>query len=159
MKLRNGVMRGSARGGRRVLRATAVAVGAAACLSACGGSATLSHTQLVAKAGADCRKADRAAAKLPAPARSYSSLNRYARGLAPIVSGLIEDLTALKPGQSDRSALQGYVGALRGGRQGLQLLASASSPAQVTQARTILASQPLSARAGALGAPACGAAP
>jgi hypothetical protein len=128
-------------------------------VGACGGSSTLSHSELVSKAASDCRKANQAAARLAAPGQSYSSLNNYARGLSPIVAGLIGNLTALKPGTADRGALQSYVGALRSGDQGLQLLAGASSPAQVTQARTILASHSLSARASTLGAPPCGAAP
>jgi hypothetical protein len=113
----------------------------------------------VSKADAACRKADQAAARLSAPAPSYASLNHYAHGLSPIVHTLIGDLTALKPAQADRAALRAYIGALRDGDQGLGVLAAASSSAQVTQARTILASQSLSARAGALGVAACGTAP
>jgi hypothetical protein len=135
------------------------AISAALLLSACGGSSTLSHSQLAAKAGAECRRANQAAARLTAPAQSYSSLNQYARGLSPIVHTLIGNLTALKAGGGDRATLTGYVGALRNGSQGLDLLATASTPAQVTQAHQVLASQPLRTRAGALGAPACGAAP
>jgi hypothetical protein len=144
-------------GPSRGLAATAAAVGVALALSACGGSGALSHSQLVSKAGADCRRATQAAAKLGAPGTSFSSLNTYARGLAPIVTNLIGDLNALKPAAADRSAVQSYVGALRGGDQGLQLLATASSPAEVTQARSILASQSLSGASSV--APACGASP
>lgn len=136
-----------------------VAAGLAVSVSACGGSGTLSHAQLLSKAAADCRKADVAAARLPAPSQSYSSLNQYARGLSPIVDTLIGSLTALKPAASDRGPLQGYVGALRGGDQGLRLLGSASSPAQVTQARSMIASQSLSAHASTLGVSDCGSAP
>ena len=134
-------------------------VGVSLLVSACGGSSALSHSQLSARAAADCRRANQAAAKLSAPVQSFSSVNAYARGLTPIVHTLIGDLTTLKPATADRAALQGYVGALRTGDQGLQLLAGASSPAQVTQARTLLASQSLPTRASALGAAACGAAP
>lgn len=148
-----------ATGRRRGTAVAALAAGAVLSLSACGGSSTLSHGQLVAKAAADCRKADAAAARLTTPSQSYSSVNQYARGLSPIVDRLIGNLTALKPAASDRAALRGYVGALRGGVQGLQLLSSASSPAQVNQARTIIASQSVRARATALGASACGVAP
>lgn len=128
-------------------------------VDACGGSGSLTHAQLLSRAAADCRRADQAASRLAAPTESYSSLNQYARGLSPIVSRLIGDLTALKPAAADRRALEGYVGALRGGKRGLELLASASSPPQVSQARSLLASQSLTARASALGVPECGAAP
>ncbi len=144
---------------RRNRTSLAAAVATALALAACGGSSTLSHAQLVSKASGDCHRADQAASRLAAPAGTYTSLNQYAHGLSPIVTGLIGDLTSLKPAAGDRTPLQSYVGALRSGNQGLELLASASSPAQVTQARTILASQSLSSRASALGAVACGAAP
>lgn len=146
-------------GWRRGTAVAALAAGVVLSVTACGGSSPLPHGQLVAKAAADCRKADAAAARLTTPSQSYSSVNRYARDLSPIVDRLIGNLTALKPAASDRAALRGYVGALRAGVQGLQLLSSASSPAQVNQARTIIASQSLKTRAAALGASACGAAP
>jgi hypothetical protein len=135
------------------------AISAVSLLSACGGSSPLSHSQLAAKASAECRKAGQAAARLTAPAQTYSSLNHYARDLSPIVPTLIGNLTALEAGGGDRVNLSSYVGALRTGNQGLDLLAGASTPAQVIQARGILASEPLGTRSGVLGAPACGAAP
>ena len=137
----------------------AAIVGGMLALAGCGGTSTLSHTQLAAKAGSACRTANETAAHLSAPAQTYASLNHYALGLSPIVHTLIGKLAALKARSADRAALQSYITALRSGDQGLGMLASASSAAQVTQARTVLASQSLSTRAGALGAPACGAAP
>jgi hypothetical protein len=144
---------------RGFVAVAAAAVVTAFAVGACGGSSTLSHAQLVSRASSDCRRANQAAAHLAAPSSSYSSLNQYARGLSPIVTGLIGNLNSLKPASADRTNLRSYVGALRSGDQGLQLLVSANSPAQVTQARTILASQPLTTRASALGAAACGEAP
>jgi hypothetical protein len=119
----------------------------------------MSHTELVTKAASECRTANQAASHLNAPGQSYNSLNTYAKSLSPIVQTLIGNLAALKPSDADRSALNGYVTALRNGDQGLKLLAGASSPAQVTQARTLLASQSIQSRATALGAAACGAEP
>lgn len=127
--------------------------------SGCGGSSSLSHGQLVTRLDAACRQANQAAARLPAPAHSYSALNSYARSLSPIVQRLIGKLTALTPGAADRHSLQSYVGVLRAGDHGLSLLAGASSPAQVTQARSLLSLPSLAGLAGTLGTPACAAAP
>jgi hypothetical protein len=132
---------------------------AALLVTACGGSSSLSHAQLVAKASAACRQASVTAARLPAPGNSYGALGGYARQLSPIVDGLITELGTLKPNANDRQPLQRYIGALRTGSRGLGLLTGASSPAQLTQATSLLSSQSIQALAGALGAPACAASP
>lgn len=130
---------------------------AALLVAACGGSSALSHAQLVTRANAACRHADQAAARLSAPGDSYVALARYAGQLSPIVRGLIDKLGALNANATDRTALDRYVGALRAGDRGLGLVASASSPAQLAQASSIVTSESLPAAAGTLGAPTCGA--
>lgn len=135
----------------------AIAVCPALMLAGCGGSSSLTHAQLINRAGAVCRQADAAAARLSAPGDSYRALSRYANQLSPIVQGLIDKLGAMKPNANDRPLLARYVNALRAGDRGLALEASASSAAQVTQASSLLISQSIPADASALGAPACGA--
>jgi hypothetical protein len=126
-------------------------------LAGCGGSSALSHAQLSARATAACSKAQVNARQLGAPASGYAGLNSYASRLTPIVTHLISSLDTLKANSSDKPALDRYVSALRAGDRGLGLLAGASSPAQVTQATSLLTSQSLPALAAPLGAPACGA--
>jgi hypothetical protein len=135
----------------------ALAICPAVMLTGCGGSSSLTHAELAGRAGAACRQADAAAARLSAPGDSYSALARYANQLSPIVQRLIAKLGAMKPNANDRPALARYVNALRAGDRGLALEGSAASAAQVTQAGSVLTSQSIPADASALGAPACGA--
>jgi hypothetical protein len=125
-------------------------------VAGCGGSKSLSHAQLTARATAACHKANASVARLGGPGTSYADLNRYASQASPIVSQLINTLEGLKANTADKPALEHYVSALQGGNRGLGLLAHASSPAQLTQAISLLDSQSISSLANALGAPACG---
>jgi hypothetical protein len=125
-------------------------------IAGCGSSSSLSHAQLAANATAACRQADGSAARLALPGVGYAGLKRYASQLSPIVDRLIDRLGALNANQSDKPMLERYVGALRTGDRGLALLARASSPAQVSQASSVVSSASIPALAGALGAPACG---
>lgn len=136
---------------------SAAGVAGAVLLAGCGGSSSLSHAQLAARATAACHKAVTSTARLAAPGPGYAGLNSYASRLSPIVTSLVDTLDSLKANSSDKPALERYVSALRAGDRGLTLLADASSPAQVTQATLLVSSQSMPALADALGAPACGA--
>ena len=125
-------------------------------LAGCGGSKSLSHTQLVTRATTACHQANASVARLGGPATGYAGLHAYAGEVSPIVGRLIQTLDGLKPNAADKPALARYVSALQAGNHGLALLARASSPAQLTQATSVLASQSISSLADALGAPACG---
>lgn len=132
---------------------------AAVLLAGCGGSSTLSHSELISKAGAACKEANSAAAGLTAPGNSYTDLARYAKQLSPIVQSLIGKLSALKAGTTDKPSLDAYVGALRTGERGLGLLATATSSAQATQATSLMTQQSLPQLASKLGVPACASSP
>jgi len=136
---------------------SAAGVAGAVLLAGCGGSSSLSHAQLDARATTACHKAVTSAARLATPGSGYAGLHSYASRLSPIVTGLVDALDNLKASAADKPALERYVSALRAGDRGLALLADASTPAQVTQATSLLSSQSLPALADALGAPACGA--
>ena len=121
-----------------------------------GGSKSLSHSQLAARATTACRQAAVSVARLDQPGAGYAALQKYANEVSPIVRQLINTLDGLKPSAADKPALERYVNALQSGERGLALLADASSPAQLTQAISLLASQSIPSLADALGAPACG---
>jgi hypothetical protein len=129
---------------------------AAVALAGCGGSSSLSHAKLDARANAACRQADEAAARLGEPGSGYAGLARYANRLSPIVQRLTSTLGALEANANDRPALDHYLRALRAGDHALVMLAGASSPAQLAQATSLLSSQSIPALADALGAPSCG---
>jgi hypothetical protein len=126
-------------------------------LAGCGGSKSLSHAQLTARATAACHQAYASVARLGGPGTGYADLKKYASQASPIVSRLINTLEGLKANTADKPALERYVSALQGGNRGLALLAHASTPAQLAQAITFLDSQSIPSLANALGASACGA--
>jgi hypothetical protein len=126
-------------------------------LAGCGGSNSLSHTELASRATTACRQADLSVARLAGPGAGYAGLNKYASQVSPIVSRLIDTLDGLKANATDEPALERYVSALKTGDRGLALLAGAASPAQLTQATSLLSSRSFPSLADALGAPACGA--
>jgi hypothetical protein len=126
-------------------------------LVGCGGSKSLSHAQLAARATAACHQANVSVARLGGPGAGYAGLRKYASRVSPIANRLTNTLDSLKASATDKPALQRYVSALRAGDRGLALLAGASSPAQLTQATSLLDSQSIPSLADALGAPACGA--
>jgi hypothetical protein len=128
----------------------------AALLAGCGGSGSLSHAQLAARATTACRQANASVARLGGPGSGYPALRKYAGQVSPIVSRLIHTLDGLKANRADKPALERYVNALQDGEHGLALLARASSPAQLSQATSLLDSESIPSLAGALGAPACG---
>ena len=125
-------------------------------LAGCGGSKSLSHAQLAARATTACRQAAVSVARLDQPGPGYTALQKYASEVSPIVARLINALDGLKANASDKPALERYVSALQSGERGLALLADASSPTQLTQATSLLDSQSIPSLADALGAPACG---
>lgn len=126
-------------------------------LAGCGGgSKSLSHAELAARATTACRQAAVSVARLDQPGPGYPALQKYATEVSPIVRQLISKLGGLKANAGDKPALERYVSALQSGERGLALLADASSPAQLTQATSLLASQSIPSLADALGAPACG---
>ncbi len=125
-------------------------------LAGCGGSKSLSHTQLVTRATTACRQANLSVAHLGGPGAGYAGLQKYASQVSPIVSRLIGTLRGLKASAGDKPALERYVNALEAGNRALALMAGASSPVQLTQASALLGSQSISSLANALGAPACG---
>lgn len=125
-------------------------------LAGCGGSNSLSHTQLAARATTACHQADASVLRLGGPGDGYAGLRKYAGQVSPIVSRLINTLEGLKANAADRPALERYVSALQSGNHGLALLGRASSPAQLAQAISLLDSQSIPSLAHALGAPACG---
>jgi hypothetical protein len=141
---------------RKLSRCWFLAAPAAAVLLVGCGSGSLSHPQLAARATAACNRAGDSASRLPAPGAGYAGLARYADRLTPIVDRLIGTLDTLHVNATDSPALHRYVSALRAGDRGLTLLEGASSPAQVTQASSLIDSQSIPAVADALGAPACG---
>lgn len=128
-------------------------------VAGCGGSSTLSHAKLLSEASAACQQANTAAARLPTPGDSYSALASYAHRLTPIVERLVDKLDGLKPSAADRPALDRYIAALRDGERSLTLLGSASSPAQVDQAVSLVTSRSIPRLAVDLGAAACGESP
>lgn len=141
---------------RKPIGSLAGAMLLAVLVASCGGSKSLSHAQLAARATAACRQANASVARLGGPASGYPALRKYAGQVSPIVGRLIHTLDGLKANATDKPVLERYVRALQDGQHGLVLLGRASSPAQLTQATTLLDSESIPSLADALGAPACG---
>ena len=131
----------------------------AATAGGCGGSSTLTHAQLVAKADEACSQATSAAGRLGSPPATYAGLAEYARKLSPIVEKLIGNLQGLHASTNDRPELSNYVTALATGDHGLVLLEKVSSPAELNQATSVLEAGAIPTLASRLGAPNCAASP
>jgi hypothetical protein len=131
----------------------------AAAIGGCGGSSTLTHAQLVAKANQACGQATAAAGRLGSPPATYAGLAGYARKLSPIVEKLIGNLRSLNASGNDRPALSNYVSALTAGDHALVLLEKASSPAELGQATSALEAGAIPTLASKLGASECAAGP
>jgi hypothetical protein len=140
------------------MRLAAVLVVPAA-VGGCGGTSTLTHAQLGAKANQACSQATATAGRLGSPPATYAGLADYARKLSPIVEKLIGNLQTLNASATDRQALNNYVSALTVGNHGLVLLEKASSPAALSQATTAVEAGAMPTLASALGAPKCAVSP
>jgi hypothetical protein len=111
--------------GRRFF--TSVAIGAVAVVAAgCGGSASLSHAQLVDRADAYCHSATERVAALTAPS-TLSALAGYANQTRQETAQLAQELKGLKASGSDKQALGRYVSALEKGNALLSRIATAAN--------------------------------
>ena len=129
------------------------------CVSACGGSSSLSHSALVSRANSACSQADAAVSHLGAPAASFSALAHYAQQVLPISEHLVRRLSALKAASADQPALDRLVSALRTGNRGLTMLSTATSTVQTRAATQLIVGHSVPQAADALGASACATSP
>ncbi len=111
--------------GRRAFLTVATS-GLVLVLSGCGGSGTLSHSQLVAKADSYCRQATTRVAALTAPS-SLTSLSAYADQTRVETVALAGRLKTLKAPSSDKQVLDNYIAALEKGNQLLARIAAAAA--------------------------------
>jgi hypothetical protein len=139
-------------------RAACAAVALSLCLAGCGGSKTLSRSELVTRANTACRHANAQVSALAPVSPGLPGVADYAHRLQPIAGRLVSQLNALDAPDSVRAPFRRYVAAMRAGVAKLPALGAAArrgDAQDVERLSAAIGSRPTDRLATQLGLSAC----